>query len=81
MHLFSATLAMLGDPSEKTDGVASPSKDIVIQVEEAEVENKRRTRFADEEPTPEQQKKAAANAAKKAKVWHFLQIHIVVFKF
>ena len=57
---------MLNDPSEKVDENSTQNKDIVIQVEEAEVENKRRTRFADEEPTAEKQSKAAA--AKKSKV-------------
>ena len=54
------------DEPEKPDGRSTQAKDIVIQVEEAEAENKRKTRFADEEPEPDS--KGKAPDAKKAKV-------------
>ena len=52
-----------GDSAEKGD---KQSSDVVIQVEEAEVENKRKTRFADEQPAPEL--KSKGSDLKKGKV-------------
>ena len=49
-----------------TDGRATTGKDILIQVEEADVETKRKTRFADEEDVPDT--KTARPEGKKAKV-------------
>ena len=67
MYSFSAIAAMLDEPTEKADGRSTQTKDIVIQVEEAEVENKRKTRFADEEPAADKLQSKAPDA-KKAKV-------------
>ena len=63
--IFVYVLAIL-DEAENPDGRTTQGKDIVIQVEEAEIENKRKTRFADEEP--QHDAKGKAPDAKKLKV-------------